>query len=146
MHFQQDAKTTLDQMGNQIFQLAMIGPVVETKELNLSTDEFQVIELEVERPHPILSLGISYIFQYSSSFCQESFLSLGSIEPLESFDFFFLFFFLQILKRHKFDLCPKKLKSSIPFLVIWTHLKSYQRNMRIFMYLDRGHVTSNNRR
>ena len=49
--------------------------VVEMEEEpNLTLDESQVIKLEVERPHPIPSSVISYIFEFSSSCSEESVL------------------------------------------------------------------------
>lgn len=72
-----------------------------------------MIELEVERPRPLPSSGISYIYEFSSFYSHEFvvyFISLGSIEPLKSFNslfflFIFLFFyFLPNFKNLKFDL------------------------------------------
>ena len=66
-----------------------------------------MIEFEVERPRPVLSSGISYIFEFTSSCSHESvvesFISLDSLESFESFHSIFLPFLLYI-KKPKFDL------------------------------------------
>ena len=83
--------------------------VIEVEEeSNLTPDEYQVTELEVEGPRPVQSSGISYIFEFSSSCSHESvaesFISLGSIELLDSFNSFFLPFFRNI--KNPNSTCP----------------------------------------
>lgn len=63
-------------------------------------------DLEVEIPHPIPSFDISYIFEFSSFYSQESissFLHLDSFKSFESFSSFFFPFFA-IHEKAKFDL------------------------------------------
>ena len=92
-----------------------------------------MIELEVKRPYPVLSSGILYIFEFSSSYSQESvvksFLSLDSLESFESFNSFFAPF-MPYMKNTKFDMSfsLQKIRD--------------QRNLRIFLCLDKGQVMS----
>lgn len=74
-----------------------IGPDVKTEEEpNISTENFQVMELVVRRPHPVLPSGISCIFLYYSFCSQKSLAYFLSLDSLELFESFYSFSYLNL--------------------------------------------------
>lgn len=97
-----------DEEDDNMDLLPWLATVIKMEEDHQPTSiEFQVIELEVERPYLVLSSGISYIFEFSSSCSQvsvASFFSLDSFKSFKSFSSFFFPFLPNMKKKIKFDL------------------------------------------